>query len=109
MELLSAFESFLIKKIHECISEHPVIRSLQEPKPPEPQSRRYLTRKHAAEWLDYSVGTIDRFAREGKITPIYLAGNRSVRYDIEELDRLRGTIKESGRSKKRETKGSRHK
>ncbi len=101
MELFSAFESFLIKKINECISEHPAIRALQDLKPTEPTGTGYLTRKHAAEHLDYSVGTIDRLAREGKINPIYPFGNRSVRYDIEELDRLKRTFKQSGRSKKR--------
>lgn len=51
-------------------------------------TQTYFTRDEAADYMRVSVVTIDRFAREGKLTRHYLAGTRSVRFLKEDLDAL---------------------
>ncbi len=48
----------------------------------------WLTRDEAAEYARVSVGTIDRWAREAKITKYSVAGTRSVRYKTSEIDAM---------------------
>lgn len=93
VEFLSQFESYIKKEIQDAISQHPIIKGLSDKQVPEPSSSRYMTRKHAADYIDYSVGTIDKWAREGKLHPIYPNGKKSVRYDKEELDQIMQTFK----------------
>ncbi len=48
----------------------------------------YLTRDEAGAYLRVAPATIDRYAREGKITRMRLAGSRTPRFRKEELDNL---------------------
>lgn len=48
----------------------------------------WMTRARAAGYMDVSLNTIDRWAREGKIRRYQVAGMRSVRFKREELDAL---------------------
>lgn len=48
----------------------------------------WKTRTESAEYARVSVGTIDRWAREGDLTRHYPRGTRSVRFHRDELDRL---------------------
>lgn len=48
----------------------------------------WMTRQEAADHLRVSVDTIDRYARDGKVTKYNVAGTRSVRYKTAELDAL---------------------
>lgn len=51
---------------------------------------RWLRRQTAADYLDITVSTLDRWADQGKITKhrLELDGIMSTRYDKLELDRL---------------------
>ncbi len=46
----------------------------------------WLTRGEAAEYARVSVATIDRWAREGQIIRYTIAGTRSIRYKVAEID-----------------------
>ncbi len=48
----------------------------------------WLTRPEAAAYLRIHVDTLDRYARDKKITRYTVAGTRSVRFKVTELDNL---------------------
>lgn len=48
----------------------------------------WLTREEAAEYARVSVGTIDRWARDGKLPRHRVEGTRSVRFHTDDLDKL---------------------
>lgn len=52
------------------------------------QVSTWLTRDEAAEYARVSVGTIDRWAREGQITKYTVGRTRSVRYKTVEIDAM---------------------
>lgn len=51
-------------------------------------TQTYFTRDEAAEYMRVSVFTIDRWARDGRITRRKVEGIRSVRFTREDLDAL---------------------
>lgn len=48
----------------------------------------WMTRQEAADHLRVSVDTIDRYARDSKIKKYTVAGTRSIRFKVTELDAL---------------------
>lgn len=52
------------------------------------QGSPWKTRQEAAEYARVTVGSIDRWARNGDLTRYYPRGTRSVRFHRDELDSL---------------------
>lgn len=51
--------------------------------------RRWATREQAAEYVGVHVNTFDRWRNEGRIRS-YRAGERLVRFDLNEVDAMLG-------------------
>jgi excisionase family DNA binding protein len=56
----------------------------------------WMTRQEAADHLRVSVDTIDRYARDGRIKKYVIAGTRTTRYKVSELDALLAPEEETG-------------
>jgi excisionase family DNA binding protein len=57
---------------------------------------RWMTRATAAGYMDVSTTTIDRWARDGKLTRFKVSGLRSIRFKREELDALLAPEEDGG-------------
>ena len=83
--------SLIDQRIRKYLKNIPV-KPISMPKGENVDHSRYLTRKQTAYRIGYSVGSIDRFRREGKLHPVFPFGGSSIRYDREEIDRVMQTL-----------------
>lgn len=54
----------------------------------EPENDRLLDRKALAERWSVSIETVKRREKAGKISPVYLEGERTVRYRLSDIVRI---------------------
>jgi len=54
---------------------------------------RWATREQVAEHVDVHPNTVDRWRAEGRITA-YRFGERSIRFDLNEVDAMADTVKQ---------------
>ena len=58
---------------------------------PASESRQWLTRSETADLLGFSTQTLDRYARDGRLTR-YRRGGRATRYRVEDVESLRAEL-----------------
>ena len=58
----------------------------------EPENDRLLDRKSLAKRWSVSIETVKRREKEGKLSPVYLEGQRTVRYRLSDILKLETPI-----------------